>query len=133
MTLKVFILLFVAKIAYSQFEEGGCSVCGEGKKVGNGLGIFAYPEQPEVPCSLLESAGVNGLIPLEQCSQLPPLVTVCECVPFIIYSAAPSNVPDSLATSSLSNTSGATDNISMKRLSIFNFIMIVLAFLGFQS
>jgi len=79
MTQKVFILLFVAKITYSQFEKGGCSVCGEGKKVGNGEAIFAYPGQPKVSCSLLESAGENGSIPPDLCNKLPSLVTVCEC------------------------------------------------------
>jgi hypothetical protein len=57
----------------------GCSVCGDGKEVGKPEAIFAFPGQPAVPCADLQTAGESGLIPLDQCGFLPPLITACEC------------------------------------------------------
>ena len=59
-----------------------CSVCGEGMEVGNPLGILSLEGQPEVSCSALQTAGENGVIPSEQCADLPGIITdVCECIP----------------------------------------------------
>merc|ERR1712232_338385 len=44
-------------------NNGGCSVCGDGKKVGNADAIFEFPGQPAVQCSILEMAGMAGAIP----------------------------------------------------------------------
>eukprot|EP00547_Thalassionema_nitzschioides_P003040 CAMPEP_0194206690 /NCGR_PEP_ID=MMETSP0156-20130528/5641_1 /TAXON_ID=33649 /ORGANISM="Thalassionema nitzschioides, Strain L26-B" /LENGTH=470 /DNA_ID=CAMNT_0038933269 /DNA_START=106 /DNA_END=1518 /DNA_ORIENTATION=+ len=59
----------------------GCSVCGEGKCITNAGAIFEYPEQPAVPCDLLQTSGYMGIVPLDECSMLPPLIGVCECAP----------------------------------------------------
>mmetsp|Transcript_19748 Transcript_19748/g.32750 ORF Transcript_19748/g.32750 Transcript_19748/m.32750 type:complete len:299 (-) Transcript_19748:308-1204(-) len=58
-----------------------CSVCGEDQQVGNPDAIFSFPNQPSVPCGLLQQAGDQGTIPLDQCIFLPPLISVCECEP----------------------------------------------------
>jgi len=58
----------------------GCSVCGDNKFVSNSDAIFAFPGQPTVPCGLLETSGLNGLIPLDQCPFLPTLISdTCGC------------------------------------------------------
>jgi len=57
----------------------GCSVCGLGKFVSSPNNIFAFPGQPAVSCGLLESSGLDGSIPLDQCVFLPSLVTDCDC------------------------------------------------------
>jgi len=59
---------------------GGCSVCGDGKSVGNPDAVFAFPDQPRVPCGTLELAGADGRIPASACDVLPNLISVCECV-----------------------------------------------------
>jgi len=59
---------------------GGCSVCGDGKCVGNADIIFEFPLQPPVPCGSLEEAGLAGQIPLSQCPFLPEVIAdICEC------------------------------------------------------
>jgi len=58
-----------------------CSVCGDGKGVNAPDEVFTFPGQPAVPCSLLETAGETGAIPVSQCAFLPGLIGVCECVP----------------------------------------------------
>jgi len=58
----------------------GCSVCGVGKFVGDANAIFAFPGQPSVPCGLLETAGLTGSVPLDQCGFLPAFVAdTCAC------------------------------------------------------
>ena len=59
-----------------------CVVCGDGMKVGNPLGNLAFEGQPELACGALETAGENGVIPTDQCSFLPVLISdICECIP----------------------------------------------------
>jgi len=59
--------------------DDGCSVCGEGKCVGNSMAVFSFPGQPAVPCGTLQEAGIIGEIPLDQCDFLSPLIEICEC------------------------------------------------------
>jgi len=61
--------------------QDGCSICGDGKGVNNSDAIFVFPGQPSVPCGLLQVAGETGQIPIAQCAFLPPLISMCECVP----------------------------------------------------
>jgi len=62
-----------------QANTQGCSICGDGREVTAPDEIFAFPGQPTVPCGELESAGENGMIPVERCQFLEPLLDVCEC------------------------------------------------------
>eukprot|EP00547_Thalassionema_nitzschioides_P013060 CAMPEP_0194261996 /NCGR_PEP_ID=MMETSP0158-20130606/46317_1 /TAXON_ID=33649 /ORGANISM="Thalassionema nitzschioides, Strain L26-B" /LENGTH=929 /DNA_ID=CAMNT_0039002139 /DNA_START=67 /DNA_END=2856 /DNA_ORIENTATION=+ len=62
-----------------EIPDGGCSVCGEGKIVGNVEAIFSFPGLPDIPCSTLEQSGLDGNIDLAECSQLPNLIEICEC------------------------------------------------------
>lgn len=59
----------------------GCLVCGPGEVVTNPDAIFSFPMQPDTQCALLQTAGLTGLIPLDQCVFLPGLITVCGCMP----------------------------------------------------
>jgi hypothetical protein len=59
----------------------GCSVCGTASCVGKPDAVFSFPSQPAVPCGKLQSAGLNGLIPLDVCPFLPGLIADCECGP----------------------------------------------------
>jgi len=64
----------------TEIPDNGCSVCGPGMCISNSDAIFAFPGQPKVKCSDLESAGLAGIVPLDQCGFLPALVMdVCEC------------------------------------------------------
>ena len=59
-----------------------CNVCGDGLAVGIPDAIFEFPSQPTLPCSILETAGQDGLIPAEQCKFLPSLLKdLCGCEP----------------------------------------------------
>mmetsp|Transcript_11926 Transcript_11926/g.19766 ORF Transcript_11926/g.19766 Transcript_11926/m.19766 type:complete len:333 (-) Transcript_11926:326-1324(-) len=62
---------------------GGCSVCGgEGVCVTNPDAVFAFPGQLSIPCGEFEQAGLDGLIPLDQCPFLSDLLisdSGCEC------------------------------------------------------
>mmetsp|Transcript_5040 Transcript_5040/g.7284 ORF Transcript_5040/g.7284 Transcript_5040/m.7284 type:complete len:393 (-) Transcript_5040:182-1360(-) len=58
---------------------GNCSVCGDGKSVGNPLATFSFPGQPEVSCGTLELAGSSGLIPVEACDVFPDLIYMQPC------------------------------------------------------
>jgi len=61
-------------------EEYSCSVCGEDKIVSLPDEIFEFPGQPRVTCNQLEEAGFAGVIPLEQCPFLPPIIkNICAC------------------------------------------------------
>merc|ERR1712012_951641 len=47
--------------------------------------IFAFPGQQEASCGLLQSAGQTGLVPLNQCSMLAPILATttygdCGCM-----------------------------------------------------
>jgi len=74
-------------------EVNGCSVCGDGKKVGKPEEIFAFPDQPVVACGALESAGKTGVVPLNECGFLPGLIKdICGCIP-ITQAIAPTRQP----------------------------------------
>lgn len=47
--------------------DGGCSICGPGFCVTDPDSIFAFPNQPAVPCGTLEGAGLAGMISLGKC------------------------------------------------------------------
>mmetsp|Transcript_7509 Transcript_7509/g.12513 ORF Transcript_7509/g.12513 Transcript_7509/m.12513 type:complete len:176 (+) Transcript_7509:108-635(+) len=56
--------------------ERGYSVCGNGQQVRNPGELFTYAGQPAVLCGVVEEAGENGLILLDQCySFLPQIIT----------------------------------------------------------
>jgi len=74
--------------------DGGCSVCGDGKKVSKPDAIFAFPDQPVVACGALENAGKTGVVPLNECGFLPSLIKdVCGCIPSY-QQIAPTSQPD---------------------------------------
>jgi hypothetical protein len=58
-----------------------CSICGDGKEVGNPDAQVTFPGQNgQIPCKVLDQMGNVGLIPPAQCEVLPSLVgTVCGC------------------------------------------------------
>lgn len=70
----------IAPSSCPEVPSNGCSVCGEGKCISNLDAIFESPGQPSVSCSLLQTAGYAGLVPLDECGMLPPFLGVCECV-----------------------------------------------------
>ena len=44
--------------------------------------MVAFPNQPVVPCDVLEQAGQEGFIPTEVCMEIPDLIqSVCMCQP----------------------------------------------------
>mmetsp|Transcript_2142 Transcript_2142/g.3078 ORF Transcript_2142/g.3078 Transcript_2142/m.3078 type:complete len:83 (+) Transcript_2142:920-1168(+) len=72
---------FLLFVVTSVGAQEACSVCGDGKVVTAPNAMFEFPNQPSVPCKILEHAGMNGYIPLDQCVFLPPLLTMCGCAP----------------------------------------------------
>jgi len=78
-----------------------CSICGDGKEVGNTDTIFSFPGQPAVTCGILEDDGKQGLIPKNECTVLPNLIGIlCECQSTLVM--APNNT----------NTKPPTTNVS---------------------
>jgi len=73
------VMILGAQAQCPKVSENGCSVCGEGKCVTSPDAVFLFPGQPSVPCGILQSAGLTGRIPLEQCEFLPALIGVCNC------------------------------------------------------
>lgn len=75
---------FVGLILVSVTTARGCSVCGVGYIVGSPSAITSirFPEQSDTQytCSDLEFAGLEGLIPSEDCSVFPTLIfETCDC------------------------------------------------------
>ena len=62
-------------------EEDSCNVCGHRKKITNADAIFPFPGQPDVPCSGLEEAGHQGIIPLTACPFISGMIPQCDCQP----------------------------------------------------
>ena len=63
-------------------SEQICSVCGDGYQVGNPSAISSVPLYPDIPatCDDIELAGLQGMIPISQCSSLPFLIfETCNC------------------------------------------------------
>ena len=79
------IILFAALVSVVAATPLGCSVCGDGQKVGNPYTIFSFPGRyPDaaVTCGDLEKVGRIGQIPLDQCGFLPPIIAaICKCGP----------------------------------------------------
>lgn len=74
-------LILASLLASTRGQEEGCSVCGDGQRIGTPEAVFAFPGQPSVPCGSLQDAGAAGLISLSQCPFFPSLIGVCECEP----------------------------------------------------
>jgi len=80
--------------ACPEIPENGCSVCGPGMCVTDFGSIFAFPGQPSVRCGDLEKAGLNGIIPLDQCGFLPSLVMdKCKCQNESLRPTSPTGAP----------------------------------------
>eukprot|EP00548_Thalassiothrix_antarctica_P020770 CAMPEP_0194193754 /NCGR_PEP_ID=MMETSP0154-20130528/75210_1 /TAXON_ID=1049557 /ORGANISM="Thalassiothrix antarctica, Strain L6-D1" /LENGTH=733 /DNA_ID=CAMNT_0038918121 /DNA_START=175 /DNA_END=2373 /DNA_ORIENTATION=- len=62
-----------------EVPSNGCSICGESKCVRAPNAVFTYPDQPNIPCGLLQASGYSGLIPLDDCASLPEIVHMCDC------------------------------------------------------
>lgn len=92
----------------------GCSVCGDGKCVGNPDAIFSFTDTPDVSCGVLEEAGLSGRIPLDRCPLLLGLIeTLCDCGSHSNQIGSPS--PSVVATSHVPNnssTNAPTDVVS---------------------
>eukprot|EP00986_Skeletonema_menzelii_P010737 scaffold5358_cov69-Skeletonema_menzelii.AAC.2 len=88
-------------------NQPSCSVCGEGKKVGNPDAAVSFPGQAgQIPCGTLENMGLDGLIPLHQCKVLPQLIsTVCECESILTY--PPTTQPSTSKASKSPKAKGA--------------------------
>lgn len=79
-----------------EIQDDGCSVCGEGLCVTIPDAIFKFTGQPEVPCSTLQTSGATGIIPLNQCPFLPPMLNeLCGCQSSV--PAPPSAAPVTMA------------------------------------
>ena len=67
--------------------EGGCSICGTGSCISKPDAIcrsFSADQQSSFSyCSVLQDAGFNGQIPLDECGILPQLLGDCECTPTV--------------------------------------------------
>jgi len=78
-TFATLTLALGAQAQCPEVPSDGCSICGDGKCVTAPSAVFTFPGQPTVPCNLLQTAGLTGEIPLDQCAFLPALVAMCEC------------------------------------------------------
>lgn len=103
----------------------GCSICGDGLVVTRPDVIFAWPDQPQVACGVLEEAGNDGLIPLDQCIILPDLVADdCGC-------QNPSSSPiieGSLSTDGGGLSPGAIAGIIIATVTVVFLALLVLCF-----
>jgi len=83
--------LFAVVVVFSTSRlvvSAKCSVCGEGKRVGNENAVYVFPGQPGISCIDLQEAGEDGGIPIDQCLFLPNFIEeVCECESMIIGSS----------------------------------------------
>jgi len=72
----------------------GCSVCGPSMCVTDFDAVFTFPGEPSVACGVLEKAGIDGFVPLDQCGFLPSLVKdKCKCQNGSLRPAAPTRAP----------------------------------------
>lgn len=76
-------LILVGLLAYADSQSNDvCFICGVGNVVTVPDAVIALPGQPSVQCDVLSIAGLNGLIPNDECALLPVLVTAfCGCAP----------------------------------------------------
>lgn len=75
-------------ITIAPTSSDGCSICGNGYEIVNRDSMFVWQtpgQEQEYRCSLLQDAGYNGLIPLDQCERLPSFVedSPCGCQPLV--------------------------------------------------
>lgn len=79
-------------------RDGGCSVCGPGREVGNPGALLRFPGYPEeIRCDNLEEAGKLNLLPQPSlCSVVPAsILEVCNCRP-----GTPTPAPTSIISTS---------------------------------
>jgi len=81
-------ILILASLAVVSVNSQ-CSVCGEGKQVGNPTAEVTLPGSPPLPCSQLQQIGESGQIPVAQCGQLIFFLGPCECMDAGPPTAAP--------------------------------------------
>eukprot|EP00547_Thalassionema_nitzschioides_P012617 CAMPEP_0194256884 /NCGR_PEP_ID=MMETSP0158-20130606/37753_1 /TAXON_ID=33649 /ORGANISM="Thalassionema nitzschioides, Strain L26-B" /LENGTH=157 /DNA_ID=CAMNT_0038995741 /DNA_START=58 /DNA_END=531 /DNA_ORIENTATION=- len=96
-----YITLFLIFALSSVGIHAHCSVCGRGKRVGNGNAIYVYPNNrlKNITCSELELAGFKGLIKIEECAFYPfRVVELCECRGTLRGSPSPKNDDDSISS-----------------------------------
>jgi len=87
------VLAFLAVVSVNS----QCSICGEGKQVGNPDGQVTLPGNPPVSCSRLQQLGKDGGLPSDLCAQLLLFLGACDCIdagppteaPVLIATAAP--------------------------------------------
>jgi hypothetical protein len=80
MKLFIFQAAIAAILSTPVVSQDVCLVCGEGKQVGKPDELFAFPNQPAVPCGALEQNGLDGRIPNTQCGFIPSFIeTACGC------------------------------------------------------
>jgi len=87
----------IAQLVCPDVPATGCSVCGDGLCITNPDAIFVSPVPPneEVPCGVLQQAGLEGAIDLvSECPVLPVFITVvCGCMPEGSPTGAPIGMP----------------------------------------
>jgi len=86
-TTMQFILLLSCLVIFSVNSQ--CSICGDGKQVGNPTAEVTLPGNPPLPCSQLQQIGESGQIPVAQCEQFPLFLGPCECMDAGPPTAAP--------------------------------------------
>jgi len=80
-TAKISLLALALSATTTAEDDFTCSVCGDGKEVGDPDGVFEFPGQPAINCGILEAAGESGLIPEAECLLIPPFIQdVCDCL-----------------------------------------------------
>lgn len=95
----MFRTVILASLVVSAAAHAVCNVCGEGLMVTAPEAIFVYPGQPALTCAGVETAGLTGLIPEEQCPHIANLISVCECAPVITERMAQEEVTPSITPS----------------------------------
>ena len=84
MTMLRLLIFVVAELLVSASSEPICAVCGDGYQVGNPSAVCTFPGYQDTPvrCDDIEFVGLQGLIPMRQCSFLRLLIfATCDCQP----------------------------------------------------
>jgi hypothetical protein len=58
-----------------------CVICGEGNAITNPEGIVVFPNQPDLTCAQVETAGLDGFIAASFCPFLSSFLEECFCAP----------------------------------------------------
>lgn len=87
----IFLAASLAAVASAQ----GCSICGDGLRVGSPDAIVEFqPGQSWSPCGEIEAAGAHGLIPQGECQSLIPLIyDTCKCIPLSLTAPTSHSAP----------------------------------------